>query len=261
MSNTPDAFEDSPAEPAASLTAFVVDLDGFEGPLDLLLMLARQQKVDLRNISILALAEQYLAFVADARHLRLEVAADYLVMAAWLAYLKSRMLLPEPQDGDEPSGEELAHRLQFQLERLQAMRGVIEQLMDHERLGIDVFARGMPEGIRVIRDSLWQCELFELLRAYADQSTRNNVTRLQMDPPKAFTVEEAIRRLEKTLGRMPDWASLESFLPSELTTAFERRSAVASTLAAGLELSKNGRLHLRQAKPFGPIFMKSAVQA
>lgn len=260
MSTTLDAFEDNQAAEPASLTSFVVDLEGFEGPLDLLLMLARQQKVDLRNISILALAEQYLTYVSEARRLRLEVAADYLVMAAWLAYLKSRMLLPEQHDGDEPTGEEMAYRLQFQLERLQAMRGVIEQLLDRERLGVDVFPRGMPEGIRVIRDSVWQCELFELLRAYADQSTRSNVTRLQVAAPKAFTVEEAIRRLESILGRLPDWASLESFLPTELTSAFERRSAVASTLAAGLELTKGGALQLRQSKAFGPIFMKSTAQ-
>jgi segregation and condensation protein A len=189
--------------------------------------------------------------------LRLEIAADYLVMAAWLAYLKSRLLLPEPQDGDEPSGEEMAHRLQFQLERLQAMREVIEQLTRRDRLGIDVFARGMPEGIRVIRESVWECSMFELLKAYADQSVRSNVTHLTLNPPKAFTVEEALNRLRGILGQMPDWASLESFLPTGLSSAFECRSAVASTLTASLELTRDGRLQLRQAKPFGPIFMKA----
>jgi segregation and condensation protein A len=256
MTTTPDQFEEMrPGELRAA--AFVVDLEGFEGPLDLLLTLAREQKVDLRSISILALAEQYLDFVAEARRLRLEVAADYLVMAAWLAYLKSRLLLPDPQDGDEPTGEEMAHRLQFQLERLQAMRGVVEQLMQRDRLGIDVFARGLPEGIRVIRESIWECSLYELLQAYADQSVRGNVTHLTLAPPKAFSVEESLRRLESILGRMPDWASLESFLPSELTSAFARRSAVASTLSASLELTRDGRLQMRQAKPFGPIFVKA----
>ncbi|MDP6707660.1 MAG: ScpA family protein [Alphaproteobacteria bacterium] len=256
MTTTPDQFEEMrPGELRAA--AFVVDLEGFEGPLDLLLTLAREQKVDLRNLSILALAEQYLEFVAEARRLRLEVAADYLVMAAWLAYLKSRLLLPDPQDGDEPTGEEMAHRLQFQLERLQAMREVVEQLMQRDRLGIDVFARGLPEGIRVIRESVWECSLFELLQAYADQSVRGNVTHLTLEPPKAFSVEESLRRLESILGRMPDWASLESFLPPELTSAFARRSAVASTLSASLELTRDGRLQMRQAKPFGPIFVKA----
>jgi segregation and condensation protein A len=137
------------------------------------------------------------------------------------------------------------------------MREVVEQLMQRDRLGIDVFARGLPEGIRVLRQSVWECSLYELLQAYADQSVRGNVTQLTLAPSKAFTVEEALRRLESVLGRMPDWASLESFLPAELTSAFERRSAVASTLTASLELTRNGRLQLRQAKPFGPIFVKA----
>ncbi len=260
MTSETDSFEDE-ARPVPLPGSFVVDLDGYEGPLDLLLTLARQQKVDLRSISILQLSEQYLVYISEARGMRLEVAADYLVMAAWLAYLKSRLLLPGPDDGEEPSGEEMAHRLQFQLERLQAMREVVEQLMGRERLGSDVFQRGMPEGIRVRRESVWECELFELLRAYADQAIRGNVTNLTLDPPKAFTVEEALRRFEMILGQLPDWASLESFLPPNLSTAFERRSAVASTLAAGLELSKDGRVALRQGKPFGPIFVKSTDPA
>lgn len=258
MNSTLEPFEDDPPAGRGTPDAFVVDLEGFEGPLDLLLGLARQQKVDLRGISILALAEQYLNFVAEARRLRLEIAADYLVMAAWLAYLKSRLLLPETGEDEEPSGEELAQRLQFQLERLQAMREVVDQLLARERLGLDVFPRGMPEGIRVIRDSLWECSLYELLRAYADQSARGSVTTLHLTPPKAFTMEEALRRLEAMLGHLPDWASLESFLPGELATAFERRSAVASTVAASLELTRSGRLQLRQNKPFGPIFVKKA---
>jgi len=257
MSSTIEPFEDEAPAGQPARDDFIVDLEGFEGPLDLLLTLARQQKLDLRGISILALAEQYLRFIAEARRLRLEIAADYLVMAAWLAYLKSRLLLPDTPGDEEPSGEELAQRLQFQLERLQAMREAVDQLLARERLGIDVFSRGMPEGIRVIRDSVWECSLYELLRAYADQSVRGNVTTLQLAPPKAFTMEEALRRLEGMLGRLPDWASLENFLPGELGSAFERRSAVASTVAASLELTRAGRLQLRQGRPFGPIFVKA----
>jgi len=257
MNDATDSFEEETPAAVLSLDGFVVDLEGFEGPLDLLLTLARQQKVDLRSISILQLAEQYLGFISEARRLRLELAADYLVMAAWLAYLKSRLLLPDAGDEEEPSGEELAHRLQFQLERLQAMREVIDRLMARDRLGLEVFGRGMPEGIRVVRESVWECSLYDLMRAYADQSVRGNVTALRVAPPKAFTMEEALKRLQAMLGQMPDWASLESFLPANLGTAFERRSAVASTVAATLELVREGHLQLRQGKPFGPIFVKS----
>lgn len=252
-----EPFEQPEAnEPAPMVESFVVDLGGYEGPLDLLLTLARQQKVDLKNLSILKLAEQYLDFIQQARRLRLEIAADYLVMAAWLAYLKSRLLLPEPEDEAELSGEEMAARLQFQLERLQAMREAAEKLMARERLGWDVFPRGMPEGVTVIRESTWDCSLYELLKAYASQVARPNVTQLRVAPPAAFSIEEAIRRLSGLLGRMPDWASLEAFLPPDLRSGFERRSAAASTFAASLELVKQGRLQIRQAQHFGPIFVK-----
>ena len=254
-----EAFEQPERiEPAPLVEAFVVDLGGYEGPLDLLLNLARQQKVDLKNLSILKLAEQYLEFIQEARKLRLEIAADYLVMAAWLAYLKSRLLLPEPEGEAELSGEEMAARLQFQLERLQAMREVVDRLMARERLGQDVFPRGMPEGVTVLRTSDWDCTLFELLKAYADQIGKPNVTQLRLAPPAAFPVEEAIRRLSNLLGRMPDWASLEAFLPADLRSGFDCRSAAASTFAASLELVKQGRLQLRQAQHFGPIFVKGA---
>jgi segregation and condensation protein A len=212
--------------------------------------------VDLKNLSILRLAEQYLEFIQEARRLRLEIAADYLVMAAWLAYLKSRLLLPEPPGEAELSGEEMAARLQFQLERLAAMRQAADRLMARERLGYDVFPRGMPEGVTVLRTSLWDCTLYDLLRAYAEQVGRPNVTQLRVAPPAAFSVEEAIRWLSALLGRMPDWASLEAFLPGDLRTGFERRSAAASTFAASLELAKQGRLQIRQAQPFGPILVR-----
>jgi segregation and condensation protein A len=241
-----------------NLGGFVVDLEGFEGPLDLLLTLARQQKVDLMNISILALAEQYLGYIEAARRIRLEIAADYLVMAAWLAFLKSRMLLPTPEGEEEPSGEELAARLQHQLRRLEAMREAAETLMDRKRLGLDTFPRGMPEGVRVVRDSTYECELYELLNAYSAQVGKNNVTTFKLRPVTIHSVEEAIKRLRNLLGHVPDWSSLETFLPPEFDqrTGVERRSGLASTFAASLELAKQGQIAMKQGKTFGPIFMR-----
>jgi segregation and condensation protein A len=256
----PAAQDDEDVAPTVLRATFVVDLDGFEGPLDLLLTLARQQKVDLTQISILQLAEQYLGYIEEARRIRLEIAADYLVMAAWLAYLKSRLLLPEPEGEDEPSGEELAARLQFQLQRLQAMRAAAEKLMARARLGLDVFQRGMPEGISVLRQSVWDCQLYELLRAYADQVQGAPVTALSVRPPAPMTIEEALQRLRRMIGDMPDWASLEALLPPGLRSGFDRRSAVASTFTASLELAKAGQLQLRQRQPFGPILIKAATR-
>ena len=253
-----DDFEDAIAPTGLG---FMVDLEGFEGPLDLLLTLARQQKLDIRQISILKLADQYLAYIAEARRVRLEIAADYLVMAAWLAYLKSRMLLPDSDDEDEPTGEELAARLQHQLRRLEAMREAADTLMGRHRLGLDVFPRGMPEGVTVIRDSSYDCSLYELLNAYATQVGRTNVTTFKLRPVTIVSVEDALRRLGLVLGNLPDWASLETFLPPEIASPMERRSAAASTFAACLELAKQGKLHIRQGQTFGPIFLKGAPKA
>lgn len=250
------SFEDE-ARPAAD-EALVVDLDGYEGPLDALLSLARQQKVDLAHISILDLAEQYLAFIENARHLRLEIAADYLVMAAWLAYLKSRLLLPESEGGKEPSGAEMAARLAFQLRRLEAMREAAERLMARDRLGRDVFRRGAPEGIRLIRSSVYEASLFELLRAYADHRRRGEVGRLAIEPLALFTVEDAILRVTRLLGGMPEWKKLERFLPESIVDDHHRRSALASTLAASLELTRSGAVSMRQDAPFGPIHLRAA---
>ena len=253
-----DAFEDPrPDRTLLEEVDFVVDLDGYEGPLDLLLILARNQKVDLKSISILQLAEQYLGFVEAARQLRLEIAADYLVMAAWLAYLKSRLLLPDLEGSDEPTGEELAARLQHQLRRLEAMREAIDALMARPRLGLDVFSNGMPEGVRLIRQSSYECSLYELLQAYGAQAGRTNVTTLQLRPLIILSVEEAINRLRASLGHVPDWSSLETFLPPVAGSAMERRSVKASTFAACLELAKRGELAIRQGKTFGPIFVKA----
>jgi segregation and condensation protein A len=250
-----EPFE-APAE-ARSGEALVVDLDGYEGPLDVLLALAREQKVDLRRISILQLAEQYLAFIAVARKVRLELAADYLVMAAWLAYLKSRLLLPEPPGGDEPTGAEMAARLTLQLRRLEAMRVAGGRLMALHRMGQDRFARGNPEGITLIRQSVFQLAQFELFKAYADHRvSRTNPEPLRLRRSLIYSVEDALARLGDMLGRMPDWSMLQSYLPPDLVDGFSMRSAVASTFVASLELSKQGRLQLRQGQAFGPIYLR-----
>lgn len=246
---------DAPDRPSADL---VVDLEGYEGPLDVLLTLSREQKVDLRRISILRLAEQYLDFIAHARRLRLEIAADYLVMAAWLAYLKSRLLLPEPPSEDgEPSAEELAARLTRQLERLEAMRDVAGRLMARSRVGQDMFLRGAPEGIRVIRKSVYELSLVELLKAYADHKVSHaKMQPLRMRRSFVWSVDDAYARLSSLLGALPDWTMLANYLPPDLKDAFAVRSAWASTLVASLEMSKQGRVEINQSAPFGPIFLK-----
>ena len=180
--------------------SFLVDVDGFEGPLDLLLELARRQKVDLAKISILALADQYLAFIEEARKVRLELAADYLVMAAWLAYLKSRLLLPEPPAGEEPSAQEMADALQWQLRRLEAMQEAGVRLMARPQLGKDVFSRGQPEGAVVVRRAVWDVKLYDLLRAYGDQLRPKDADTYQIQPMQFFSVEEAAERLGRMLG-------------------------------------------------------------
>lgn len=236
--------------------ALLVDLDGYEGPLDVLLVLARDQKVDLLKISILQLAEQYLAFIEQARSLRLEVAADYLVMAAWLAYLKSRLLLPAEED-DGPSGEELADRLAFLLKKLEAMREAAEKLMNGSIVGRDRLQRGRPEAIRITRHSKYDCTLRELLQAYAAQEERKGIVNpLRLMRDAVYSVEAALDRLEKMLGSLPDWTDLMSYLPDNLTDPFSRRSAQASTLLASLQMAKEGRLELRQGATFGPIEVK-----
>lgn len=256
-----DPFEQP--EPVAIGDALVVDLDGFEGPLDVLLTLAREQKVDLKRISILQLAEQYLAFIAAARRIRLEIAADYLVMAAWLAYLKSRLLLPEPEVEGEPTGEELAERLALQLRRLEAMREAAAQLMARNRVGQDLFPRGMPEGVRVIRDSVYECSLFEILKAYAEfRNTRGSaeVLPMRLARTRITSIEEALERLRTLVGDIPDWAALQQFLPGDLRDVFALRSALASTFTASLELARRGEVELRQVRHFGPIQVRRGTR-
>ena len=235
-----------------------VSVDGFEGPLDLLLMLARTQKVDLRKVSVLQLAEQYLAFVTEARRMRLELAADYLVMAAWLAYLKSRLLLPPPHDDGEPSGDELAAHLAFQLERLEAMRRVAAQLMGRDQLGRDFFARGMSETVTVKRQTEWTASLSDLLRGYARVKTRDEYRPLGIDRSAIFSMDQALERLKKLMGVAMEWGQLASFLPEgwALEPA-KRRSAIASTFAASLEMAKLGQLEIRQEETFAPIYLRA----
>jgi segregation and condensation protein A len=235
----------------------VLDIDGYEGPLDVLLTLARNQKVDLAQISILQLAEQYLVFVAAVRHVRLELAADYLVMAAWLAYLKSRLLLPDEDNEDEPTGDELAAMLAFRLRRLEAMRERSVELMSRYRLGRDVFPRGMPEGIRVSRRAKYDASLYELLRAYAEQNARVSITTLHLVRAPIFTIEQAMERLQRLVGFVPEWTDLQSFLPTDISDPKLRRSALASTFVATLELARQGRIELDQAKAFGPLRVRT----
>ncbi len=257
---TTEVFEPDDGEAGARWDAddgrLVVDLDGYEGPLDVLLGLAREQKVDLARISILQLADQYIAFIEQAHELRLEIAADYLVMAAWLAYLKSRLLLPAPDDPEDPSGEELAAALAWQLRQLEAMREAGEQLMVRPMLGRDVFARGAPEGVRVIRHSVFELEFHDLLSAYADQKRRAARGHLTVAASGLYSMDRAMKRLTRLLGGVKDWRTLASFLPTGLSDTLVLRSAVAATLMASLELVNQGRLTIRQSEPFAPLYLK-----
>ncbi len=249
-----DDFEASPA--AAPDERLTLDLDGWEGPLDLLLTLARAQKVDLAKISILALVEQYLVFIADARKLRLEIAADYLVMAAWLAYLKSCLLLPRDPAVD-PSAEELATRLQLRLQRLQAMREAGARLIARDRLGRDVFVRSAPEGLKLVRRAAWQADLYDLIAAYGIVRARAEPSVHVITRRPVMTLDEAIHRLEAMVGARVGWSVLEAYLPETGDAEF-RRSALASSFVAALELARLGKLTLRQDGLFEPLYVRAA---
>jgi len=252
-----DPFEAAPPLPVeADPDALTLALGSWEGPLDLLLALARNQKVDLREISILALVEQYLAFIGNAKVLKLEIAADYLVMAAWLAYLKSCLLLPrEPHV--EPSPEELALRLQLRLERLNAMREGGARLMARDRLGRDVFARGHPEGLRVIRTTHWDAQIFDLIQAYGHVRARTQPAFHIVHRRHVMTLEEAIARVSRLVGAAIDWLEIGAFLPETDDPLF-RRSALASSFVAALELARQGRLVFAQDEAFAPLMVKAA---
>ena len=247
-------FEDAPQVREAD--RLTLDIDGWEGPLDLLLTLARSQKVDLAKISILALVEQYLAFIADAKKLKLEIAADYLVMAAWLAYLKSCLLLPKDPTAD-PSPEELALRLQLRLQRLSAMREAGARLIARDRIGRDVFLRAAPEGLRVMRKAAWQAELYDLIAAYGAVRARSEPAVHVVARRPVMTLEEALLRVERLLGASLDWARLESFLPESPDGEY-RKSALASSFVATLELARKGKLEFDQKAPFAPLYVRAA---
>lgn len=241
--------------------SLIVDVDGFEGPLDLLLALARTQKVDLARISILALVEQYLAFIGEARRLRLELAADYLVMAAWLTYLKSRLLLPPPPPEDGPSGEELADALAFRLRRLEAMRGAAARLAGRARLGRDVFVRGAPETLATTTRPLWQASLYDLVAAYASQRQRQAVTTIRLSRRAVWSLVDARAILERLVGRVAAWTELDVLMASYLADPSERTTVRASTFTASLELAKEGVVEIAQTAAFAPIFVRARTTA
>ena len=253
MSETTASFDLQPeVDERISAEALIIDVDGYEGPLDLLLTLSRTQKVDLRKISILELARQYLAFVEKAKALRIELAADYLVMAAWLAFLKSRLLLPPDPDEQGPSGEELAAHLAFQLERLQAMRTAAAQLMAR-----DFFVRGLPETVERVRHVSYTANLLELMQAYSRIKTRDDFRPFVMDRNNVFTLEAALERMRGLIGYAGEWTDISSYLPDDwLHHPERRRAATAATFAASLELAKAGRVELRQNDMFAPIELR-----
>lgn len=264
MSDAGETFSEIELPPAAPDELLTVTVDGFEGPLDLLLSLARTQKVDLAKISILKLAEQYLTFIESAKRMNLELAADYLVMAAWLAYLKSRLLLPPPHDEEEGqlSAGELAVRLRWRLQRLEAMREASARLMASNRMGRDVFARGAPEPVNVVRMTKYVDSLYDLLTAYATgRAKKFKGGSYKLPNPPVIQIEEARIRLERMVGKIPDWCDFYSLMPGEWSGGTRRLSAVASMLLACLELTRDGRMQLRQLAPFEPIYVKDRAGA
>ncbi len=270
MTNTGDTTEPAiardlwesaqPVDRAINDPDFTVDVDGFEGPLDLLLAMARTQKLDLAKISILDLAMQYLEFVEKARTLRLELAADYLVMAAWLAYLKSRLLLPAPEGDEEPSGEELANQLAFRLQRLEAMREAGINLMNRNRLGRDIFARGDPEPVVIDRQKEFSASLFDLLTAYASQRQRQSVSSVTITRREVWSLGDAREIITRLIGKLSDWTPLDAFLQDYLADPEERPGVIASSFAASLELVREGVLEIRQTDAFAPLYMRHPEQ-
>ncbi len=258
-----DAFYDyRPGDaPAEGDDRLVLDIHGFEGPLDVLLSLARTQKVDLKQISILELVEQFLKFVSQAKLQKLEKAADYLVMAAWLAYLKSRLLLPEEKFDEELSAEEMAARLTYQLQRLNAIRESAAKLMSRNQLRRDVFARGRPEPVNITRNATYEMSLYELLRAYADLKTRNATADIRIHKRQVYTLDQALERLQGLIGLAVDWTELSQFLPDSIAGAEMSRSAKASLFTASLEMARQGKAEIIQKQSFGPLLIRKRDRA
>lgn len=247
----------------SNVDQLLLNIEGYEGPIDVLLDLARTQKVDLAKISILQLVRQYLEFVERAKLYNLELAAEYLVMAAWLAYLKSRLFLPKEENSDEPSAEEMAQALQFQLRRLEAMQTAADRLMERPQLGQSVFARGQPEGVQITTKTLWDVNLYDLLKAYGDIKRRTTETTYDLPEFRLMSMDNAMARMTKMLGNLPRkgvnsvWTTLHSFMPEGITDRLYVRSALASMFTAGLELAKQGKIEFRQDGLFRPIYMRS----
>ena len=250
----PFEVELAPEEPA-----LVVDVEGFEGPLDVLLMLARQQKVDLAKISILALADQYLAFIEEARRLRLELAADYLVMAAWLAYLKSRMLLPDTNSPEGQTAEDMANALALRLKRLEAIREVAERLLGRPQLDRDIFGRGQPEPIAHIKRPEWTATLYDLLSAYASQRQRQALSHVRFAKRQVWSLAEAREVLERLIGQSTDWSRIDQYLISYVVDPALATTVFASSFASALELVREGHADIHQHEAFAPIYMRKHV--
>ncbi len=244
--------------------ALLLNIDGYEGPIDVLLTMARDQKVDLTKISILQLARQYLQFVERAKELHLDLAAEYLVMAAWLAYLKSRLLLPRENDGAGPDAQTMADALQFQLRRLEAMKKAALDLFSLPQLGQDIFPRGAPEGLRTVSNPVWDVSLYDLLKAYGDIQRRAESSNYELPVFNLMSMEAAVERLTKMLGKLPRkgpfsvWTTLTSFLPEKIRDKLYGRSSIASLLTAGLEMVKQGKIEIRQDGLFRPIYLRAA---
>ncbi|WP_417318404.1 segregation and condensation protein A [Emcibacter sp.] len=262
MATTGDIGFEEQTDTAAAVSGLdeaerlVLDIRGFEGPLDVLLALSRTQKVDLKQISILELVEQYLAFITEARKMRLEVAADYLVMAAWLAYLKSRLLLPVEENDEEISADELAARLTYQLQRLEAMRDAAAKLMSRDQLGRDVFVRGAPEPVQVTKNASYELSLYEVLKAYSEHKIRKSVSDIRIHKRDVYTLDQALERLGDMIGQVLDWTSLEAFLPADLGSGEMIRSAKASLFTATLEMARQGKAEIIQKQIFGPLMIR-----
>ncbi len=244
----------------------LLNIDGFEGPIDVLLTMARDQKVDLTKISILQLSRQYLQFVDRAKELHLELAAEYLVMAAWLAYLKSRLLLPREEGDKEPDAAAIAEALQFQLRRLEAMRKAAENLFALPQLGQGIFARGMPEGLKVVSKTVWDISLYDLLRTYGEIQRRKESSHYELPTFRLMSMESAVERMTRMLGKLPRngpysvWSTLQSFLPDNIADKLYMRSAMASTLTASLEMAKQGKIEIKQDGLFRPVYLRASLR-